>query len=154
MWRWQGEEEVGDRPIRVFHGAADDWTPVAPCREYVARVRRAGKDIALIEYPGARHSFDNPALSASQLWEQALNPTPCAWAERPDGRIIERGTGREADLDSPCFSRGATLGYDPRAHRQAIQDVKAFLSAVFKMSRLGVEREESRLRAGRSRSKP
>src|SRR5215831_12754252 len=46
-----GDEDVSDKPIRLFHGTADDYVPVAPCRAYVERLRKAGKDVMLTEYP-------------------------------------------------------------------------------------------------------
>ncbi|MEK7713923.1 MAG: dienelactone hydrolase family protein [candidate division NC10 bacterium] len=57
--RFIDEEDVTDRPIRVFHGEADDWTPIEFCRKYVERLRRAGKDATLVAYPGAHHGFDS-----------------------------------------------------------------------------------------------
>jgi len=42
-------------------GAADDWTPVGPCREHVERLRRAGVDAKMHEFAGALHGFDVPA---------------------------------------------------------------------------------------------
>jgi len=55
------DEEQVSAPIRIFHGAADDWTPVGPCREYVERLRRAGVDAKVHEFAGALHGFDVPA---------------------------------------------------------------------------------------------
>lgn len=53
--RLADEDRVGDAPIRIFQGAADEITIIGRCREYVARLRNAGKDVALFEYAGAKH---------------------------------------------------------------------------------------------------
>jgi dienelactone hydrolase len=57
------DEQVSGRPIRIFHGAADNYVLVEPCRKYVQRLRRANADVQLTEYPGAHHAFDNPLYS-------------------------------------------------------------------------------------------
>jgi dienelactone hydrolase len=54
-------KRVSTKPIRLYHGSADDWMPVGPCRDYVARLRKAGAIVNLVEYPGANHVFDNQA---------------------------------------------------------------------------------------------
>ena len=40
-----GDTDVSAVPIRQFHGAADDYIPVAPCRAYFERLRAAGRDV-------------------------------------------------------------------------------------------------------------
>jgi dipeptidyl aminopeptidase/acylaminoacyl peptidase len=64
-----GDEDVSDNPIRLFHGAADNYVPVAPCRSYVQRLLRAGKNVELMEYPNVRHLFDNPQFPLTHLAE-------------------------------------------------------------------------------------
>ncbi len=129
--RLADEDRISGGPIRIFHGAADDWIPVGPCREYVGRLRRAGKDAALLEYAGAHHSFDNPR-SPTRTWPDALSPRNCAFAEQ-DGTIVDPVTGRVAGIDAPCMSRGVSLDYNPEAHRQADRDVQDFLKTVFRL---------------------
>jgi dienelactone hydrolase len=125
------DEQVSDRPIRIFHGTADDYTPIEPCRQYVERLHHVGKDVQLIEYSGAHHGFDR---SAPRYLLQAQNPSRCLAEERPGGVLVNRDTGQPASFNDPCMSRGATVGYDPRAADGAFQAVRAFLTATFKLS--------------------
>ena len=37
--RYAEDTKLAPVPVRLFHGTADDYVPVAPCREYVARLR-------------------------------------------------------------------------------------------------------------------
>lgn len=125
--------EVSNRPIRLFHGSADDWVPVAPCRAYVERLRRAGKDVELTEYPEAQHLFDNPTLKAPTHLPQAQNRRHCAWQENPVGQIINSQTKQPFSWDDPCVERGATVAYNAQAHTEALKAVKDFLTVTFKL---------------------
>jgi dienelactone hydrolase len=45
-------------PLRILDGDADDWTPVAPCRELTNAATAAGKTLNMTTYPGATHAFN------------------------------------------------------------------------------------------------
>jgi dienelactone hydrolase len=132
--RFVDEERVSERPLRILHGAADDWTPIGPCREYADRMQRMGKNVTLFEYPDAHHGFDNPNLPPTSFRPQVLNARACLFTEQPDGRFtaVHKDTGARASPDSPCVTRGATIGYNARAREKSVQDVKLFLATVFK----------------------
>lgn len=53
--RWQAR-----LPLLILIGAADDWTPAAPCKVLVENARRSGSPAELVLYPGAYHDFDHP----------------------------------------------------------------------------------------------
>jgi dienelactone hydrolase len=44
-------------PLLIQHGDADDWTPIAPCRQLAGSSK-----VRLIAYPGAFHDFDAPDM--------------------------------------------------------------------------------------------
>lgn len=44
-------------PLRIFIGAADDWTPAEPCR---ALADKAGDNVRIEVFPDAHHGFDSP----------------------------------------------------------------------------------------------
>ncbi len=125
--------DVADRPIRLFHGAADDYVPVAPCRSYAARLRAAGKDVQLTEYPGAHHVFDNPFLATPVVLKQSQTTRGCLLEESPVGQIINSRTKQPFGYDDPCVERGPTIAYHTQAHAEAQKAVKAFLTATFKI---------------------
>ena len=58
----QRDTETTGKPIRLFHGTADDWIPIGPCRSYVDRLKKAGADVSLTELPDAHHAYDIPAF--------------------------------------------------------------------------------------------
>ncbi len=130
--RYIDDEQVSDRPIRLLHGTADDWVPVAPCRQYVERLRRAGKDVKLFEYPDASHAFDVHLIATPIRNAQWQTGRRCLLDERPGGQIVNRQTGQLFTLDDPCMERGATVAYNLPAHTAAIKDVKEFLTTAFK----------------------
>ena len=130
QWRYLDDERTTKRPIRVFHGEADDWTPIEDCRKYVERLQKAGNDVALVAYPGAYHVFDSH-LAPPKLWlPTVLRGPTCDLRERADGVVIAGDTGQPFSLTHPCVQRGATIGYNPDAHRRALADVTTFLRAV------------------------
>ena len=124
--------QVSERPIRIFHGAADDWLPVAACRQYMERLRQAGKNIQLTEYAGAQHAFDSHTLPPTLRLPNVQAGPDCRLEERAGGQMVFRDTGQPFAAGHACVRRGATIGYDPEAHRLALDAVKAFLTSTLK----------------------
>jgi len=91
--RYIDDLDVAERPIRLFHGQADDYVPVEPCRQYVEELRKTGKDVALKEYPGAYHLFDNPVFPLRHM-DEPQTARHCSMEERPVGQVINSQTGR------------------------------------------------------------
>ena len=131
--RLHEEEDVVDKPTRIFLGTADDLVPVEPCRAYVERMRKAGKDIQLTEYAGARHLFDDldfrPPLYAAQIQTSRR----CRLEESVNGEIVNSETNRPFSFNDSCVVRGATLGYDEAAYKASIQAVTQFLRTALKL---------------------
>ncbi|HEV8439299.1 MAG TPA: dienelactone hydrolase family protein [Methylomirabilota bacterium] len=130
-----GDTDVSDKPIRLFHGTADDYVPVAPCRAYVERLRSAGRDVRLAEYPDAWHQFDNPSRSTTPTRNpRATTNRRCTLKEEPMGQIINADTRQPFTQADPCVERGPHLAYNPAAHAAAIQAVKDLLRATFRLN--------------------
>jgi dienelactone hydrolase len=126
------DTNVGDQPVRLFHGTADDYVPIGPCRSYVARLKAAGKDVQLLEYPDAGHTFDSPRKAALTLPE-AQTARNCLVEEKPLGQVVNSKTKRPWDWKDPCVEHGPTVAYQEKAHQQSIKDVKEFLTAALKL---------------------
>jgi dienelactone hydrolase len=128
-----GDTAVAKKPIRFFHGAADDYVPAGPCRDYVARLKAAGADASLAEYPGAHHAFDSTILKAPVKLPQAVTFRNCRLAERPEGTIVNADTNKPLTPADPCVERGATVAHSPEATTAVRADVTKFFREAFKL---------------------
>ena len=124
---YHDDEKVTGKPIRLFHGQADDWVPIQPCRDYVERLKRLGADAALAEYPGAVHAYDNFYLKKPVKLQQAQTARNCLLAEGEGGQILNAKTSAPFTLNDPCMERGTTVVYDDAATAATISAVKELL---------------------------
>jgi dienelactone hydrolase len=112
-------------PVRIHHGDADDWTPLAPCQEVAALMREHGQDATVTVYPGALHSFDNIGRAPQRL-PGVRNPSGCR-IELPSVETpVPAG-----ELDR-CLTRGATIGWNPEATEAARKNVLAQLAELLR----------------------
>jgi dienelactone hydrolase len=128
------DEITDDAPIRIFHGSADDYVPVDPCRKYVARLRAAGRNVELTEFSGANHVFDNPLYTP---FVDVVNPLVAGFCEREEltpGEIVNVATGKPFTWNDPCVRHKATVGYDAAATAQTTEVLKRFLATRFKIA--------------------
>jgi dienelactone hydrolase len=132
--RLEHEAEVAGGPIRIFHGTADDYTPIEPCDDYIGRLRSAGVDAVIHRYDGAYHAFDNRSLAWAVRHVMPSLPSPrgCEFVER-DGAILDTETGSVAGVRSPCVELGVSAAYDAAARDAAERDLIDDLTAAFGM---------------------
>lgn len=131
-----GDTDVGAAPIRQFHGAADDYTPVAPCRAYFERLRAAGRDAVLTEYPDAHHSFDNPlGNKAPTISKGSQSLRACKLKEEPLGTMVHADSGERFTWKDPCIQMDPHTGYNEAAVSAARVAVKDFVRTLFKLER-------------------
>ena len=125
------EDKVSGRPLRLFHGTVDDWSPVEQCRAYVARLKNNGVDISLTEFPGVTHVYDRPMLKERLAFPQAVTFRHCSLVEGEGGQTMNSKTGKLFDLSDPCIEKGAFAQYDEAATVGTREGVKALLASVF-----------------------
>lgn len=88
-------------PLLILIGAADDWTPAAPCQSLAANAAAEREPVSIEIYPGAYHDFDHPNLSIKSHADLAYTGD---------------GSGQ------------AHTGTDPAARRDVLMRVPAFLA--------------------------
>ena len=132
---YRADDKVTGKPIRLFHGIADDYVPIGPCREYVERLKKAGVDVTLTEYLGAYHGYDN-FLSKSDseplMLPQAVTARNCRAVEGDNGLILNSKTGKPFNIGTDC-ERGAHIAYNEVATTATVKAVKEFLVATFSL---------------------
>jgi dienelactone hydrolase len=135
MTTYVSDTEVAEKPIRIFHGTPDDYNPVAACKPYVERLRGAGRDVTLTEYPNAPHGFDNPLGSPTPVAAtNAQTVRRCLIKEGGDGVLINTATQQPFSYKDVCVELNPHVGYDAAATDAVTKAVKEFLKGAFKLS--------------------
>lgn len=134
MTTFISDTEVVDRPIRIFGGSRDDYNPIAVCKAYAERLRFAGRDVELTEYPTASHAFDNPlGAQPAAVSPKFESVRKCKIQEKGDGLLINLDTNQPFSYKDSCVERGPHLGFDPVASEAAKVAVEKALKSVFKL---------------------
>jgi dienelactone hydrolase len=129
---FRDDEDVADKPIRIFHGSADDYAPVEPCRAYVERLKAKGKNVQLTEYAGAGHVFDGRSFKTPLKLEKAPTSRRCELAEAENGVIVNVKTKQPFTWADPCVEYGPTVAYNEKASTEARRAVKDFVTTTLK----------------------
>jgi dienelactone hydrolase len=131
---YAGENDIVDRPVRIFHGIPDDYNPVASCKPYIQRLRDAGRDIALTEYPDAQHGFDTP-LNVGAVIEStgAQTVRGCKIREAEGGVLLNTATQAPFSYKDDCVQLNPHVGGNAEATQAARLAVSDFVRQVFKL---------------------
>jgi dienelactone hydrolase len=129
---FRDDEDVADKPIRIFIGSADDYVPVASCRAYVERLKAKGKNVQLTEYADAAHVFDGRSFKKPVKLEKAPTARRCELAEAENGVIVNVKTKQPFTWADPCVEYGPTVAYNEKASTEARRAVKDFVATTLK----------------------
>jgi dienelactone hydrolase len=125
--------DVADRPIRIFGGTPDDYDAIAPCRAYAERLKAAGKDVEVTEYPHAPHSFDDPHLPPSLVVPGGQTLRHCVIREEVPGLLIDAATKEPFTYKDACVELDPHVGFDSTSAEAAKVSVRQFLKTLFKL---------------------
>jgi dienelactone hydrolase len=129
-FRYREDAVVTGAPIRLFHGASDDFVASEACRLYVAELVRNGADAALTVYPDAHHLYDNFLQGPLTTDPAAQSFRRCQLVEGDRGVLVNAKTNQPFALDDACVQRGASRGYNGAAAEATVAAVKAFLAST------------------------
>ncbi|MBR0903705.1 dienelactone hydrolase family protein [Bradyrhizobium liaoningense] len=129
-----GDSEVTARPIRIFHGTPDDYNPVKSCKAFVDRLKTAGRDVVLTEYPDSAHGFDSGLLGANTVAVSANAQTVrnCSIKEGDGGVLMNGDTKAPFSYKDSCVELNPHVGGNPKTAAEARKAVEEFLQALFK----------------------
>lgn len=127
------EDDNVTKPLLMLHGEADDWVPMAPCRDYEQRLLKAAKSVRLIGYAGAHHAYDAPAYQERKL-PQFTSSRNCSLVEGDNGKVINAKTQQPFTSSDPCLEKGVTIGFQQAAAKKSQEDVLSFLKDVLKIN--------------------
>ena len=102
---YAGDLAVTDRPIRLFHGTADDLAPIEPCRAYVERLRQSRRRRADHRVRRGAPRVRSPQRRAAAPQSPRAERRPMRLGGAPGRSPREPGHRAAFGLGDPCVVR-------------------------------------------------
>lgn len=128
--RFLGDTTLTGAPMRFFHGTADDYVSVRPCRVFVEEIKQKGVDVSLSEFPDTQHGYDNPLSPSLVTVALAQSTRNCRFVEESAGVIVNAESKNPFSYVDPCVAIGAHTGHNPDSTRKTVEAVIAFLKSL------------------------
>ena len=125
------DTDVVAKPIRIFHGTADDYNPVASCKRFVERLKAAGRDVVLTEYPDAHHGYDTPLGSGPVVAKGSQTVRNCSIVEKADGVLVNAATNGPFGYGDACVQLDPHVGRNAAAATATQTAVAGFVRTLF-----------------------
>jgi dienelactone hydrolase len=127
------DEKTTGSPIRLHHGKTDDYNPLASCRVYVEKLKKANQDVQLFEYEFGPHAFDSPlGQNPPTVSKNAQTVRNCRIEERTPGILINAETSQPFKYSDACVQLNPHVGKDEEAIQNASLEIDQFLRSLFK----------------------
>lgn len=124
-------------PVYMLLGADDTYAGVEPCTQYADIMRKAGWNVDVKIYPGARHGWDTPTaynVASGENWSGCvfLEQPDRSWQERSTGTVVFDASGKRNEEGykkalAACRTSGVSGGPNPAAKAASMADLKAIL---------------------------
>jgi dienelactone hydrolase len=125
------DTNVVGKPIRIFHGTADDYNPVASCKRFVERLKAVGRDVVLTEYPDAHHGYDTPLGAGPVVSKGAQTVRNCSIVEKVDGVLVNAATNAPFGYGDACVQLDPQVGRNAAAAEATRVAVAEFVRTLF-----------------------
>jgi dienelactone hydrolase len=132
---YEGDTDLGAKPIRIFHGTPDNYNPVASCKAFIVRLKSANRNVELTEFPNAPHGFDNPiggVPPAPAIDNQTVRD--CTIKEAGPGKLVNTATSEVFTFKDACVKLNPLVGADTEATEATRKAISTFLKATFKLN--------------------
>jgi len=131
--QYKDDKNIVDKPVRIFHGTADNYNPIATCRDYVKSLNKEGKDVVLNEYKNAHHVYDYKKLVKPFVLKKAQTTRSCRLKEVDDGIIVNERTGKTFTYKDSCVELGPTIEFNRIAYDKTKKELSSFINTLFKI---------------------
>jgi dienelactone hydrolase len=129
------DTEIVARPVRIFHGAPDDYNPISSCKAYVQRLVDAKRDVTLTDYPDSPHGFDSGLIGMNTTTVSTNSQTvrACDIREADGGVLMNAATKKPFSYQDECVALNPHVGGNPDTADASRRAVSAFLKELFKL---------------------